>query len=797
MSDAEEGSASSSDSSTVPPWRAQGSGPPPEVISSSATESEDNGDPDQPIPEWKKKFKAMTKERGEQPISPPTHPPPKEGSEEKEVPEWMKKFQTMKQKNPGLDESVSDWSVQSEHQRPTTTAPKQEESSLDDSNLPEWKKKLMQFKKRDHPIEPSKPKSTEKEEDQPEWMKKFKAMHLDESERETPVSENQSKQQSPAPVPVPVPAPPASADDENIPEWKRKLQEMEKRKSITEGSNLPSESQMEEIESPNLPPESQTEEMEGEDTGAYQEAEAPFPESEEAPVTSIRATQPDQISTQVPTQPVTTEESLSSNEVRADDIYGSLEKTDDQLKEEAKRESIYAERTEQLPTEEFIEEEIVYESEYEEEVVELPEEEEYEEIVEIEEPSVPQGFTNGAPAPDIQRPIPQPLHADGSQFHPSSTSAFESSLYASQRPPPPPGAPPLRHFPPPPDPPLHEERSQQAKEERMAAEPTLRKESLDAEPEDLDGSVVSITDEEMDILNEIWENEMQKEAEREEKLGEGEWQDPLHKPLLLTEEDHIGYEQKGGDEENPQIFEDEYVYPEEYKRQCWESPVVMCCVCLIFLILLGFAILLLLWLLVDDITLWEDDKPTGPPTPPFVGDLPTTPMDPYFPGQCQTPGQIQPNVLTQCECDGRISSIQPDVRAKYEALRDTFIPRLYPDWTLPIESCDSANQALFFLATSLATDESDLLQRYALAYLFYQTNGPQWRSRENWLTNTDVCLWYGIACANGLVSIVGLENNRIAGVVSRFWISSIYLMSFRNIVVLISLLLFLERYLGS
>jgi len=61
-----------------------------------------------------------------------------------------------------------------------------------------------------------------------------------------------------------------------------------------------------------------------------------------------------------------------------------------------------------------------------------------------------------------------------------------------------------------------------------------------------------------------------------------------------------------------------------------------------------------------------------------------------------------------------------------------------------------------------------LLQRYALAVLFYSTSGSSsWISKENWLTYDYECTWYGIECSDrgGVqrVTHLKLSENNLAG----------------------------------
>ena len=266
-----------------------------------------------------------------------------------------------------------------------------------------------------------------------------------------------------------------------------------------------------------------------------------------------------------------------------------------------------------------------------------------------------------------------------------------------------------------------------------------------------------------------------------------------HNVELLTGDVFSGVEPKEDDDEQSEqsleAFIDEeqqltemVVKQRDYRDE--DNPWLMALVCLLFLGLLVAAVLLLLALL--DAPPFDDDNnggggnpfPTMSPTRNFVGNQPTSPMDPYIPGQCPVAGQLNPNILSQCSCNGQITTLEPDVRTKYEALLETFILNIYPTWSYPIESCEPANMALVWLATGYQEDETDTLQRYVLSVLYYGNDGTEWRSQDNWLEDIDVCTWYGVACTNQLIALLALEDNNVSRSVRVFYSFATGLSSF-------------------
>lgn len=99
--------------------------------------------------------------------------------------------------------------------------------------------------------------------------------------------------------------------------------------------------------------------------------------------------------------------------------------------------------------------------------------------------------------------------------------------------------------------------------------------------------------------------------------------------------------------------------------------------------------------------------------------------------------------------------------------------------TLSDDIVTPEEQAVLWLAQDdplglSSSDESRLTQRYALAVLFYSTNGDSWFQRTGWLEGMDECLWLGVFCNAGNVVGLGtdaigaptrslLEGNNVAG----------------------------------
>lgn len=79
------------------------------------------------------------------------------------------------------------------------------------------------------------------------------------------------------------------------------------------------------------------------------------------------------------------------------------------------------------------------------------------------------------------------------------------------------------------------------------------------------------------------------------------------------------------------------------------------------------------------------------------------------------------------------------------------------------------SRALSWLYTTSGDihDMSDhqLVQRWALASLYYVTNGNTWVVNEGWLTTDDECTWFGITCIDGIVHKLELVQNHLTGTI--------------------------------
>ncbi len=81
------------------------------------------------------------------------------------------------------------------------------------------------------------------------------------------------------------------------------------------------------------------------------------------------------------------------------------------------------------------------------------------------------------------------------------------------------------------------------------------------------------------------------------------------------------------------------------------------------------------------------------------------------------------------------------------------------------------NMALNWLASNVDLDSysnARKIQRYVLATLFYSTNGTSWDKKDEWMSNSNECLWYNggsSVCTRGSVETLSLSYNNLVGTI--------------------------------
>ena len=195
-------------------------------------------------------------------------------------------------------------------------------------------------------------------------------------------------------------------------------------------------------------------------------------------------------------------------------------------------------------------------------------------------------------------------------------------------------------------------------------------------------------------------------------------------------------------------------------------------------LLIVSAILVVVFVVVLDDANVSGQLPTMSPTvfqfPPLlptsngnIESAATTPLD-EFQNSCDFNGLDQPNIIDQCACDGFIRILADDVRARWESLVSSFALEIFPSWDERITSCAAENQALVWMSTGINNggeiDNTLRLQRYSMAYLYYEQGGIGWTQSEGWLSDQNVCTWQNVVCDNeSYIRSLSLNNNRLSG----------------------------------
>jgi len=70
---------------------------------------------------------------------------------------------------------------------------------------------------------------------------------------------------------------------------------------------------------------------------------------------------------------------------------------------------------------------------------------------------------------------------------------------------------------------------------------------------------------------------------------------------------------------------------------------------------------------------------------------------------------------------------------------------------------------MLLLKANTTTAQVNVNDSLALVDLYNSTDGPNWKSHDNWLTQNPVNTWFGISLQNNRVIEVGLKNNQLSG----------------------------------
>jgi hypothetical protein len=106
-----------------------------------------------------------------------------------------------------------------------------------------------------------------------------------------------------------------------------------------------------------------------------------------------------------------------------------------------------------------------------------------------------------------------------------------------------------------------------------------------------------------------------------------------------------------------------------------------------------------------------------------------------------------------------------------QELESLLIPVSFDNGTSLRTVASPQNNALNWLGINVnlnSYSNATKIQRYALATLFYSTNGNSWYGKNKWMSNEDECHWYNSAsslCTRGSVETLHLESNNLVGTI--------------------------------
>jgi hypothetical protein len=103
-----------------------------------------------------------------------------------------------------------------------------------------------------------------------------------------------------------------------------------------------------------------------------------------------------------------------------------------------------------------------------------------------------------------------------------------------------------------------------------------------------------------------------------------------------------------------------------------------------------------------------------------------------------------------------------------QKLKSLLIPVSFDNGTALQTPLTPQNNALNWLAGNVNLDSysnATKIQRYALATLFYSTDGNSWDSKGNWRSNRKECEWDAVYCKNDSIESLEIYNNNLVGTI--------------------------------
>jgi hypothetical protein len=106
-----------------------------------------------------------------------------------------------------------------------------------------------------------------------------------------------------------------------------------------------------------------------------------------------------------------------------------------------------------------------------------------------------------------------------------------------------------------------------------------------------------------------------------------------------------------------------------------------------------------------------------------------------------------------------------------QKLKSLLIPVSFDNGTALQTPLTPQNNALNWLANNTHLDsylDAKKIQRYALATLFFSTNGTSWNREDSSISDDDECGWYNneaSLCTRGSIETLSLSENNLVGTI--------------------------------
>jgi uncharacterized membrane protein len=167
----------------------------------------------------------------------------------------------------------------------------------------------------------------------------------------------------------------------------------------------------------------------------------------------------------------------------------------------------------------------------------------------------------------------------------------------------------------------------------------------------------------------------------------------------------------------------------------------------------------------NNITISSDSKPAPPPpnnsdSPSPVTPTPAPANGPTAPAAPTVPVDANGNPLTEEEADALLLLDFLIENAPNQKATDALIDESSTRYEAYLWLVQDTAQA------ATVREDYQLLQRFALANLYYSMRGPEWSRNDGWLSGASICEWFGAVCADNPMDYLvrlDLSNNSLQG----------------------------------